>query len=167
MNLSPSPGNHVIQQLLHNLRVIFRCTVILPITRGIHIRWDSSGADCLRSGARGKAAFTSIGISRGTVADSQTQKQVRAAEDDEAVGGMRRPALSLLKVPGLIPVGRKLRAVLAAHMTAWARDDIVAALMDHKEPERLQLMLTRIWDELLEALGSRSIGHTAGASGPY
>eukprot|EP00971_Amphidinium_carterae_P089115 1763718-Amphidinium_carterae.1 len=74
---------------------------------------------------------------------------------------------SSIKVPRLIQAGRKLRAVLVTHVTARARDDIVSALVGHKAPERLELMLTWIRDELLEALGSQSTRHSGGAGGPY
>eukprot|EP00971_Amphidinium_carterae_P176153 3491767-Amphidinium_carterae.3 len=110
-------------------------------TKPTMLAWYGGGSKCLhlKGSRRPLEDSPTYYVTRGIFTDPEA-----AAEDDEAVGGMRRPALSLLKVPVLIQMGHKLG------------DDIVSALVDHNEPERLELMLTRIRDALLEALGSRS-----------
>eukprot|EP00971_Amphidinium_carterae_P016376 323067-Amphidinium_carterae.1 len=73
-----------------------------------------------------------------------TKKQRRIVEDDDAVGGMRRPAISVAKVPGLIKVGHNLRAALFPHVVQWAEQELVHALVEHCEPERLEQHLAKV-----------------------
>ena len=61
-----------------------------------------------------------------TLGVHESKQQVRARENLAAIGGMRRPHLSLVKVPGWLPTGRHIQEVLSHVLDTYADDEVMA-----------------------------------------
>ena len=60
-----------------------------------------------------KPTYTTIdALGTHALGDRESKKQIRAAENNAAIGGMRTPHLSVSKVPGWKPVGARIRSIL-------------------------------------------------------